>query len=201
MEVYDLATQVRLAIIPLSTSSFIDIAFAADNNRVLVGTWDTVEVCDIAKAEVVSRMTLGYQMPKKDDSYRNSGSIGSQVMSQVRAELADGSEGRVGSPRQLVALLAASVRDVVAVGDLSGNIGIWDLNSGEHVNSIPAEQDKPVEQLEFSPDGRWLAYYVDGSLHLEDVSKSQVQNNETTPSQNDADESFAENRVSTTSPE
>lgn len=201
VEVYDLASQVRLAFIPLSTTSFIEITFAADNNRVLVGTWDTVEVCDTAKAAVVSRMTLGYQMPKKDDSYRISGSIASQAMNEVRAQIADGSEGRVRSPRQLVGLLAASVRNVVAVGDLNGNVGIWDLNSGEHVHSIPAEQDEPVEQLAFSPDGRWLAYYVGGSLHLEDVSKAQVRDNETTPSQNNADESFAGDRISTISPE
>ena len=200
VEVYDLASQVRLAFIPLSASSFFQITFAADNNRVLVGTWDTVEVCDTAKAEVVSRMTLGYQLPKKDDGYRISGSIGTLAMNEVRAQIADGSEGRVGSPRQLVALLAASIRNVVAVGDLNGNVGMWDLDSGEHVKNIPAEQDKPVEQLAFSPDGRWLAYFVDGSLHLEDVSEARVRDNETTPAQNNADESLVGNRVNTISP-
>jgi len=184
VEVFDLATQERLAFIPLSQSSFHDIAFAADNKRVLVGTWDTIEVCDIDKGEVVSQMTLGHQLPKKDDSNRKIGSMGHLMMNSVRAGIADGSSIAGYSSRQLVARIAVSPRNVLAVGDLNGNIGMWDLESDSLVASIPAEQEEPVRHLQFSPDGRWLAYYVGGTLHLEDVSTMSAKNeaSETPPS-------------------
>ncbi len=43
---------------------------ASDNNRVLVGTWDTVEVCDTAKEAVVSQLTFGYQLPTAEETDR-----------------------------------------------------------------------------------------------------------------------------------
>jgi len=184
VEVYDLASQERLAFIPLAPSSFFDITFAADNNRVLVGTWDTIEVCDTDKGEVVSQMTLGYQLPTKDSSSRSSGAIGHQLMNSVREELGVDSWAGGNSPLPLVSKVAVSKRNHVAVGDQNGNIRVWDLESDSLVASIPAEQEEPVWHLQFSPDGRWLAYYVGGTLHLEDVSTMSAKNeaSETPPS-------------------
>ena len=58
----------------------------------------------------------------------------------------------------------------MAVGDKSGNIGLWDLNSGKHLRKITLEQEAEVAHLQFSPDGNWLAYYVAGTLHIEEIS-------------------------------
>ena len=170
VEVYDLASQERLAFMPLSTSSYYDITFASDNNRVLVGTWDTIQICDTAKGAVVSHMTLGYQMPEKGDSGWTTGGIGLQALQEVRAQVSSGLPSEGGSPRQLVSKLAVSAKNSVAVGDGEGNIALWDLASNRLLTSIPAEQKQAVEHLQFSPDGHWLAYYVGGSLHLEDIS-------------------------------
>jgi WD40 repeat protein len=170
VEVYDLASQERLAFIPLSTS-YYDITFASDNNRVLIGTWDTIQICDTAKATVVSSMTLGYQMPEKGDSGQTVGGIGLQALMEVRAQVLGGSSSEGGSPRQLVSKLAVSAKNTVAVGDSEGNISLWDLASNRLLTNIPAEQKQAVEHLQFSPDGHWLAYYVGGSLHLENISK------------------------------
>ncbi len=198
VEVFDLATQERLAFIPLSKSSFFDIAFAPDSNCVLVGTWDTIEICDTDKGEIVSQMTLGYQLPGKDDSNSSIGSIGHLMMNSVRAGIADGSSAGDRSPRQLVARFAVSSRNIVAVGDPNGNIGLWDLTTGNHVQSIESENNEPVERVQFSPDGCWLAYYVDGTLHLEDVSRAKVPDHDATPPlQNNSDEILAEDSAST----
>ena len=197
VEVFDLASQERLSFVPLSESSFFDIAFASDNNRVLVGTWDTVEVCDTAKGDVVSQLTFGYRLPTAEDRDRKSGFIGHMMMNSVRAEIADGSSSRGHSTQQLVAKIAVSARNLVAVGDPYGNIGIWNLGSDSLVANVPAEHENPVEHLQFSPDGRWLAYYVGGALHLEDVSTIAAPDSESkTPSQNNSAETAAESRVS-----
>lgn len=170
VEVFDLTTQNRLALIPISKTSSYDIAFAGDNNRVLIGTWDTVEIADTAKGTVVSQMTLGYELPRTTDSYRSSGSIAGAAISEVRNQVASGGPSQDRSPKQLLAKLAVSANHVVAVGDMSGNIGLWDLNSGEHLRTITPESDVEVAHLQFSPDGNWVAYYVAGTLHIEEVS-------------------------------
>lgn len=197
VEVYDLASQERLAFIPLLTSSYYDIAFASDNNRVLIGTWDTIQICDTAKATVDSSMTLGYQMPEKGDSGPTGGGIGRQAFLEVRAQVSSGLPSEGGSPRQLVSKLAVSAKNTVAVGDGEGNIGLWDLASNRLLTSIPAEQKQAVEQLQFSPDGHWLAYYVGGSLHLENISKlSLPKTTSEDPSQTNAGEIATDSLVS-----
>jgi WD40 repeat protein len=170
VEVFDLASQERLAFVPLSTTSFLDIAFAPDNNRVLVGTWNTVEVCDIAKEAVVSQLTFGYQLPTAEETDRQNRSPGGLMMRSVMANIADGAMISGNSSRQLVNKIAVSAKNLVAVGDRAGNIGIWNLESDSLVATLPAEHADTVEHLQFSPNGRWLAYYVGGALHIEDVS-------------------------------
>lgn len=170
VEVFDLATQKRLAWIPLAKSSCYDIAFATDNNRILIGTWDTVEIVDTSKRMVVAQMTLGYQLPRTTDGNRRSGFIAGALVDKVRDELAGSLPSYSRSPQQLLAKLAVSTGNVVAVGDMRGNIGMWDLDSGKNLKNITPEQEKEVSHLEFSPDGKWLAYYIAGTLHVEDVS-------------------------------
>ena len=196
VEVFDLASQERLAFVPLATTSFYDIAFAPDNNRVLVGTWDTVEVCDTAKEAVVSQLTFGYQLPKKNDDSYSPLSMGQIAMLSVMSEIADGSmqEGR--SPRQLVSRIAVSKQSFVAVGDRSGNVGIWNLETDSLVASLPAEHEAPVDHRQFSPDGRWLAYYVGGALHIEDVSTLPVPKADSEDaSQNNSEDTAVETSV------
>jgi hypothetical protein len=37
---------------------------------------------------------------------------------------------------------------------------------------MPVTERSKVETMEFSPNGKWLTYYVEGVLHLVDVSKA-----------------------------
>ena len=65
VEVFDIATQDRLAFIPMVKNSYYDIEFAGDSNRVLVATWDTIEILDTAKNQQVGRLTLGWKPEDK----------------------------------------------------------------------------------------------------------------------------------------
>ena len=118
-------------------------------------------------------------------------------MRSVMAEIGVSSLSGRHSSQQLVNKIAVSAQNLVAVGDRNGNIGIWNLESDSLVASLPAEHENPVQHLQFSPDGRWLAYYVGGALHVEDVSTIPVPDSESeTPSQNSSAESTAESSVS-----
>ena len=196
VEVFDLASQERVAFVPLSTTSFLDVAFASDNNRVLVGTWDTVEVCDTAKEAVVSQLTFGYQLPTAEETDRQNRSPGGLMMRSVMANIADGTTTGRSSSKQLVNKIAVSAQNLVAVGDRSGGISIWNLESDSLVATLPAEHEDAVDHLQFSPDGRWLAYYVGGALHIEDVSTLPAPKAESEESSQDNSEDAAEeNRV------
>ncbi|MFO0979083.1 MAG: hypothetical protein U0996_21920 [Planctomycetaceae bacterium] len=199
VEVFDLEAQERLAFVPLSTKSYLDISFAADNNLVLVGTWDTVEVCDTTKAQVVSQLTFGYEIPGEDSLDRTARSPGGLMMRSVMANVADGSTSNGYSSRQLVDKIAVSSQNLVAVGDPRGSVGIWNLETDSLVSTLPAEHEAPVMHLLFSEDGRWLAYYIDGVLHIVDVSSlpARKAGSEDSP-QDELQETTEENRVSVT---
>ncbi len=170
VEVFDIATQDRLAYIPMVLGTFNDIEFCADNNRVLVSTYDTVEVCDVAKSKLVGRLDLGWKPPEeKEEEGEAYGDAGVVVgASQDRAAFSERDKNR--SPVQLVSELAVSSRGIVATGDGMGNLKLWDLNSGELLKELPKNPEKHLDALLFSPDGKWLVYFIHGVLHIVDVS-------------------------------
>jgi WD40 repeat protein len=170
IEVYELASQKRLAFIPLSSRSFSDIVFAPDNKSILVGGWDSIEIYDSTTGTAVSRKKLGYQQHRKVNGNQTIESVEEPVMSSVQPQRTVESPAENESPRQLVSKLAVSPGNLLALGESTGNIRIWDLATNKLLASIPGEQDQVVERLQFSPDGQWLAYYVGGMLHVERVS-------------------------------
>lgn len=59
---------------------------------------------------------------------------------------------------------------MIAVGDPWGKVGLWDTDKKERLKSYSLGRKKSIERVEFSKYGKWLACYLDGVLHLIDVS-------------------------------
>lgn len=172
VEVFDIATQRRLAFMHLPQQSYLDIGFAADNNHVLVGTWDSVEIADTARQEFVGRLNLGWQ-PEQKVEKKESGSGGTVTGAAVRSTadaVADGSRSSDRSPIRLVWKMAVSPKNIVATADGNGIVNLWDLRTGELLEQMPKNPGYKVKEMMFSPDGKWLAYHVEGTLHLVDVA-------------------------------
>ena len=173
VEVFDIATQDRLALVPHPKDSFYDIAFAPDNDRVLVATWDSLEVVDVAKQQVSGRLDLGWKPPPPKPEKPWSGGSAASVV-RAAADIAGiGPSDDARSPLQLVAQFAVSSNEIVATGDASGRVKLWDLNSGLLLQELPQNPEAEVVDVAFSPDGKWLAYLVAGILHVVDVSAVQ----------------------------
>lgn len=172
VEVFEIATQERLAYMPLPKSSSYDIDFAADNNRVLVATWDSVEVANTAQGRFDSRLTLGWNpLPQPKENKRSYGSV-ANIVTSVADSIADGSNyGKDGlrSQYNLVSKLAVSSKNIVATADDSGRVKLWDF-SGELLRELPQSPADDPKAMEFSADGKWLAYHIEGVLHLVDVA-------------------------------
>lgn len=170
VEVFDIATQDRLSFTPHTKDSFYDIAFAPDNNRVLVATWDSLEVVDVAKQQACGRLDLGWKPPSPKPEKRQSGASTASVV-RAAADIARiRPSDDVRSPIQLVAQVAVSSNEIVATGDASGHVKLWDLNSGLLLQELPENPQAKVVDVTFSPDGKWLAYLVAGILNVVDVS-------------------------------
>jgi hypothetical protein len=170
VEVFDLATQERLAYMPMPKDSHSGISFAPDNNRVLVATWDSIEVADTKQQQFVARLTLGWQPPteKKDPEYSG---IAASVVRAAADNLAFGPIDHTRSPRQLAAAFAVSSQGIVATADRFGGIRLWDLESGVKLHELPPiSVEKAPDEMAFSPNGEWLAFHVEGVLHTVDVS-------------------------------
>ena len=180
VEVFDIATQDRVAYIPFVEDSFYAIAFAPDNNRVLVAAWDSVEIVDIAKQEVTGRLDLGWKRAPAGGHAEVQAAQGVHAFQAVppgRCRAGGGRPGRSArtkSPRWLAPSIGGTSRnfleEVVATGDPSGRVKLWDLNSGVLLQELPQNPEDNVIDVRFSPDGKWLAYLVKGILHVVDVS-------------------------------
>ena len=82
--------------------------------------------------------------------------------------------------KRVVEKFAVSTRGILATGSPFGQVKLWDLASGKFLESMPLakDEDDGIERIAFSPDGKWLAYYGTGVLHLvnvEDVQAADLQ--------------------------
>ena len=179
VEVFDIGTQERLALVALSKGPCSDIAFSPDNAHVLVAARDSVEIVDIAAKRVTGRLTLGWNA--RIDRYVSPpfGKEGStDITGATFQEVADGSEfdqalaNRPAKP--LVSKLAISSNGLVATADNSGHVKLWNLNSGELLHELPKNAEEKPNAIAFSPDGRWLAFHVARVTHVVDVSDIQT---------------------------
>ena len=66
-----------------------------------------------------------------------------------------------------------SSKGLLAVGFGNGRVRLSDFSTGEYLDSLPKrdEDDKAITGIEFSPNGKWLAYYNNDRLHLVDVEE------------------------------
>ncbi len=169
VEVFDLATQDRLAYVPMVKDSYYDISFAADNNRVLVATYDSIEVVDTEQQKLVNRLTLGY-VPPKEKKKKGGGGVSASVVQAAADYFASGSSDDERAPYQLVAKLAVSKNNIVATADRRGAVKLWDLETGSLLHELPKTPNEDTEVIQFAPNGKWLTYLIEGVLHVVDVA-------------------------------
>lgn len=171
VEIFDLVTQGRLAYVPMVKDSYYDIAFAPDNNLVLVATYDTIEVIDTDKGKLVNRLTLGYVPPKVEKKQERAPAITASVARAAADRNGFGPKNNKRAPNQLVAKIAVSKNNVVATADRRGMVKLWDLKTGSLLYELPQNPTENTVAFKFSPNGKWLSYMIAGVLHVVDVAE------------------------------
>ena len=183
IELFSVASRERLACIAFPKQSWFQMTFSSDGSRLLVGTWDTVEVLDVNARRLLRPLTLSREGPTSTDTVQprrkvqadSADIVGESMLRAASEVLSTGRASEVPehhSPRLLVACLACSSNNIVVIGDHDGKVSLWDLSSRKVVADMPCTEKKKVERIEFSPDGKWLAYYVAGVLHVVELPRS-----------------------------
>lgn len=168
IEVFDIQTRERVLYAPFPGASWYQLRFSADASKLLIGTRDTVEILDVKSSKYEDALTLGWN-PSDGDTPRAGGTGGAAKRSVGKTLGIDLNRSRRRSPRQLLRCLAVSAQNVVATGDPFGAVRVWDMATGEKLREFVTGYDEHIEAVEFSPKGKWLAFYVKGELHLVDA--------------------------------
>jgi WD40 repeat protein len=179
IEVFDVTKMERTLSLPFDRRSFAALKFSADGKELLVGSRDRIDVIDVATGKFQRSYRLDGAVtttseddhPKKNP-VRLDGGVGNSVAGAAAADVGTIYE----PPTHKVESIAVS-QTLLAVASPWGHVDLWDLATGVSMKSFPLAADgqkiygqRKVEVMEFSPDGRWFVFFVNGVLNIVDVA-------------------------------
>ena len=189
VEVFDIASQERIAFLPCVEESFYNLDFDATGDFVLVGTHQTVEVGNIEEQRFVGTLTLGWE-PTEEDLAKEKESkaeykriMESQLPSlAIKAQAMRYAGYRPFNAKRakhvLVRDKAVSSKNIMATVEAYGVTNLFDVHSGQLLAKVPTNKIEGMGynragrvDVKFSPDGNWLSLYLEDMLHIIDVSE------------------------------
>jgi WD40 repeat protein len=163
IEVFRIASGEREFYVPYA-GTWRKMCFTSDGSKLLIGSRDSIEILDLTTKAFADSWRLAPEKKKEKKT----------IASPAAAPLNAAGEIMASEPEPTWGLkqIAASAKGVVAIAESGGAVRLGDLGRREMLQVIePAEGERRgAEGLAFSDDGKWLAYYVAGTLHLVDVS-------------------------------
>ncbi len=177
-EVFDVTKPERTLYFPFDRKSFNGLAFSADGKELLGVSNDRVDSFDAENGKFLRTYTLDGKLLttfEDEDGPPSEITAGGGVGTSVARAAAD-RVGSIRTPRpQRIQKIAVSAKHL-AIGAPNGTVTLWDYKTGAKVASFElttkANDYAPtnVEALSLSEDGRWLVYYVQGTLNMVDVA-------------------------------
>ncbi len=146
IEVFDAVHMTRLYDEPFPLSSFSAMRYSPDGKLIFISSQIRVDAFD----SVTGKFSHGYTLDGKR-----------------RTTIED---INIAAPPEPLALAMAVSEHLLATTDFEGNVKIWSLETGAVLNRYSAKERKVVKLVEFTPDGKWLVFYRDGTLHVVEVA-------------------------------
>jgi WD40 repeat protein len=178
-EVFDVTKPERTLYFPFDRKSFNGLAFSADGKELLGVSNDRVDSFDAENGKFLRTYMLDGKLLttfEDEDGPPSEITAGGGVGTTVARAAAD-RVGSIRTPRpQRIQKIAVSAKHL-AIGAPNGTVTLWDYKTGAKVASFElttkANDYAPtnVEALSLSEDGRWLVYYVQGTLNMVDVAE------------------------------
>ena len=160
LEIFDLTSFDRTRFVPVKRTGVSSLAFSTDNKELFAANWEFIDVFEVSTGSFLRSYRLDGKVTKTFDAPRPN---------------VDPIDAILKPPPEKAQKMAVSPT-LLAAGSAPGDVELVDLATGKSLKSFPLEAkdvnnlDPMVEALQFSPDGRWLVFYVKGVLHIVDVS-------------------------------
>lgn len=170
LELYDVAAQQRKEIVSLDMGTVSNVRFSADGRRILIGEPDLISVYDIERKAFVAPILVGFD-PKGEEANKKE----SAPLLDVRPDIGTGrflSESRRHASETLLTSFDLSADGkFVAVGTKHGQCRLWSTERHACLATIgePSAKSAAAAATRLSPDGRWVAYFVEGTLHVVNI--------------------------------
>lgn len=186
IEIYDLASLERKHFISFNRPSFNSIAFSSDSRHLFAASHNRVDVYDVESGGFDRGLvgSNGADTPPpvaKSDVEFEGGTAANAVIGAARDDLG---EFHVSNSEQQIEKIAVS-KSLVAVAVPGGSLELWDAQKGNTLTKIAAPKHgtrqymvPKIDLMQFSPDGRWLVYYIEGIFNIVDVSEFSGPSNE-----------------------
>jgi hypothetical protein len=172
IEVFDLRRRERETVISVPRAGYFDMVFSPDGNEVALASWDSVDFIDLDLQQIVRTMRLTDNgSDGRIEEHEPDEIMGSTARESLARAAPGRSAGLTRSISQIVDSLAISPRGLVATGSPRGVVRLWDAKTGRFLKLLGRGSGKEIERIRFSPDGKWMAYFDGGMLHLVDVSE------------------------------
>ena len=179
LEVFDVERQERTHFIALDTSRIDETRFSSDGNRVLIAGFDRILVYDLQAKQMVAPILVGFD-PKDNgvkennvaERPRTTDAAAASIVNRARSNLGLGGKSRIESSSQLISSFDASADGTfVAVGGMHGNCTLWSVKEHRKLAEIgePLTKFVPAKKVILSQDGRWVAYFAEGTLNIASV--------------------------------
>lgn len=170
VELFGVAAQQRQVIVPLDMGRVTNVRFSADNQRILIGEPDLISVYDLKQKKFTSPILVGFD-PEIEEAKEKK----PPPLLDIRPDIGTRdylSESRRHASETLLASFDISADGkFVAVGTAHGQCRLWSTERHVCLATIGEKSDKhaAVTATRLSRDGRWVTYFVDGTLHLVNV--------------------------------
>ena len=177
IEIYDLTNLERKHYISFNRPSFNSIAFSTDSRELFAASHNRIDVYDVVSGGFERGLvgTSVAPIPTPIDKKHEkpiSGSVGTSVVGARSDSIGEFSVSATRIEKIAVTTL------LVAVAVPGGALELWDAKTGTIRTAIAAPKHgtreymtPKIDLMQFSPDGRWLVYYIEGIFNIVDVSE------------------------------
>ncbi len=168
-EIFDVQRQEPTHFDVIDAQGVNGVRFSPDSKQLLIATYDRVDVYDLERKAYSPPILIGFDpaahAPKKEDP----------PLIDVRPDIGNIGTTRVSAPRRLLNCFDMSPDGkMVAIVSDDGQCQLWSTERHERLATIgePVEKNPGLNRVTFSPDGKWVAYFVAGTLNVVSVKES-----------------------------
>lgn len=173
VEVHSLVDQQREYRREYPGTEYRDAVFTPDGARVLFAAYDRVHVLDVDSKKFLRPIFLTWRptppevLAKQKEKERATAGTDAGSMAGARMDdIAPLGQSPEQARRRVLSSMDASASGVLAVAHFTGEVALWSLETGKKLATVEPAGRYGAERVRFSPDEKWLAYYVGGVLHV-----------------------------------